>query len=195
MSEYRTRNFATVIYSDENLKLLEELKIPCLVSPWHKDDINPTGEKKKPHRHVILMYDSVKTQKQARDDISEFGGVGCECVKSMRAYARYLCHLDNPEKAQYDTGEVLSFGGVDYFGIIESASDEFEILDNMTVFIIERHILNFPKFVIWTRQNRPDWYRMILLKQTYFIKELIKSNKYNIDSSGEIDIYPINESE
>lgn len=57
------------------------------------------------------MFDSVKTEKQAVEFFSTFGGVGCEVVNSSRAYARYLCHLDNPEKASYKIDQVRQFGG------------------------------------------------------------------------------------
>lgn len=52
------------------------------------------------------MFDGVKTIEQAKDLFEQIGGVGCEKVNSIRGYARYLCHLDNPEKAQYDQGAV-----------------------------------------------------------------------------------------
>ena len=103
----RTRNFATIIYEEsapENWReILSDLLIPCFISPYHDSDINPNGEPKKPHWHVLIMFDSVKTMEQAKEIFDKVGGVGCEKVNSLRGYARYLCHLDNPEKFQYNT--------------------------------------------------------------------------------------------
>ena len=78
-----------------------------MISPLHKDDVNPYGEVKKPHYHVIVMFDSVKTLEQFAEFADTFGGVGKEKVNSIRGYARYLCHLDNPEKAQYNPYDVV----------------------------------------------------------------------------------------
>ena len=106
----RTRNFATVVYPesapDNWQSILEEQFVPAFISPLHDSDLNPTGEPKKEHYHVVIMYDSVKTMEQAQDLFQKIGGVGCERVQSIRGYARYLCHLDNPDKHQYDQGKL-----------------------------------------------------------------------------------------
>ena len=97
----RTRNFACVVYEESapsNWRtILEEQFVPAFISPYHKDDINADGQPKKPHWHVLIMFDSVKTSEQAREIFDKIGGVGCEKVTSIRGYARYLCHLDNPD--------------------------------------------------------------------------------------------------
>lgn len=183
MAEYRTRNFATVIYSEDSLTRLAESKLPCFVSPLHCDDINADGEHKKPHYHVLINYDSVKTISQAREDISEFGGVGCEYVKSNRAYARYLCHLDNPEKAQYSVDEVRTFGGLDYISLIQSESDVFQLLDEITCYIMDNDIIYLIPLLRYCRDTRPDWYRTIQT-HTYYINQLLKSNAYYLDKTS-----------
>ena len=66
----RTRNYATVVYpesaSTDWLEKLSELHVPAFVSPLHDKDVNPTGESKKAHYHVMIMFDGVKTLDQAR---------------------------------------------------------------------------------------------------------------------------------
>ena len=52
----RTRSYATVVYPEsapDFLERLNDLKVPCFVSPLHDKDFNPTGEPKKPHYHVL----------------------------------------------------------------------------------------------------------------------------------------------
>ena len=98
------RNFATVVYPEsapENwLERLDGLHVPAFVSPLHNQDINPDGSPKKPHWHILIMFAGVKTREQAQEVIDAIGGVGCESVSTVRGYARYLVHADNPEKAQ-----------------------------------------------------------------------------------------------
>ena len=95
----RTRNYATVLYLEsaaENWRyILEQEFVPCFISPYHDKDINADGSIKKPHFHIIIMFDSVKSIDQAKAIFDKIGGVGCEKVNSIRGYARYLCHLDN----------------------------------------------------------------------------------------------------
>ena len=130
-SNSRTRNYATVVYPESAPEMwqtiLAEFKIPAFISPLHDSDKNANGEDKKPHYHVMLMYDSVKTEDQAREVFDKIGGVGCERVNSIRSYARYLCHLDNPDKHQYNTEDVKQFCGT-----------EFTHLTNCIIFICYR---------------------------------------------------------
>ena len=75
----RTRNFATIVYPDSApegwLNILADLCIPAFVSPLHDLDKNPTGEDKKPHYHVLFMFDSVKTYEQCLEVVEKIGGV------------------------------------------------------------------------------------------------------------------------
>ena len=61
-SKSRTRNYATVVYPEsapENWQqIISESKIPVFISPLHDQDINPTGEHKKSHFHVMAMYEN-----------------------------------------------------------------------------------------------------------------------------------------
>ena len=67
----RTRNYATVVYPESApsdwIDKLTECFVPAFISPLHDKDINPGGEPKKPHYHVIIMFDSVKTRDQAKE--------------------------------------------------------------------------------------------------------------------------------
>ena len=76
----RTRNFATVVYptsekTPENWQdILREQIIPAFISPLHDKDKNTTGEVKKAHYHIIIMFEGVKTIEQARE---VFDLIGC----------------------------------------------------------------------------------------------------------------------
>lgn len=174
----RTRNFVTVVYPESSpdfLDILSDLKIPCLVSPLHDKDINPTKEIKKAHYHIILLFDSVKTIEQAREVIFTFKGVGCEAVKSLRAYARYLCHLDNPDKAQYSIDDVVSFFGADYLSLIECQSDKYSVIREIIAHCNDNNIVCFCTIVEYSMKYKPDWFRHLCSDSAYIIKEYLKS--------------------
>lgn len=178
----RTRSYACVVYPDSAphfLELLTDLKVPCLVSPLHDSDTNPNGEPKKPHYHVLFCFDSVKSESQARDMINLIGGVGCEKVNSMRGYARYLCHLDNPEKAQYSPKNVTAFFGCDYQSIISLNSDRYGLIRDMLQFINSNQVYSFNQFLTWCADNNEDWFRSLCDSTGWIIKEAIKSQYYS----------------
>ena len=77
----RTRAWATIVYEEsapENWReKLQGYMVQTFVSPLHDADVKEDGSAKKPHWHVLMMYDGVKTPEQAREVFESFGGVGC----------------------------------------------------------------------------------------------------------------------
>lgn len=175
----RARNFATVVYLESApsnwLEVIQELKIPVFVSPYHYKDINPNGEPKKPHYHVLLMFEGKKSDEQVRDIIAEFGGVGLEYVQSLRGYARYLCHMDNPEKAQYLPDDVLQYGGADYHHICELAVDRYNAIDEMLDWCIENKTNRYIDLLMYARVNRREWFSILCDSGTIVMREALRS--------------------
>lgn len=175
----RTRNFATVVYPEsapENwLETLDGLHVPAFVSPLHDQDVNPDGSPKKAHWHVLIMFAGVKTTEQAQAVIDAIGGVGCESVSTVRGYARYLVHADNPEKAQYDKSHVRAFSGADYDAITHLPTDDVKMVREMMEYIRVNQIASFAQFADVCAAEHEEWFRALVTKSTYFIKEYIKS--------------------
>lgn len=183
----RFRNFATVVYPDSQdtpdswLTILEDFKTPILVSPFHDSDINVTGEPKKPHYHVLIMFEGMKSQDQVRELFDQIGGVGLETVNSMRGYARYLCHLDNPDKHQYSPSEVRQMSGADFLEIIGLPSDKYEMIGEMIDFCQAEMIFSYASLLIYARSNRSDWFRILCDSGTIVMKEFLKSLRWQYE--------------
>lgn len=179
----RTRNFTTIVYPESApsdwIEQLESLFIPALISPLHDSDVNPTGEQKKPHYHVILMFDNVKTLAQAKEICESFGGVGCEKVNSLRGVARYLCHLDNPDKFRYDEKDIRQFGGVDYQALTELASDIDEAAEELLDFCETNQITSFAKIRRIIRKEKSEWAQALRTRSIY-ISMVLKSMEWEI---------------
>lgn len=194
-SSCRTRNFATVVYPEsapENWQeILAQEFIPAFISPLHNQDINPGGEPKKEHYHVILTFDSVKTVEQAREVFDRIGGVGCEVVKSIRGYCRYLCHLDNPDKAQYNVDEVRSLCGADYNHIIGLACDKYKAIREMIQYCKDNKVYSYAELFEYCMEERSDWFRVLCDNGSYVMDMYLKSkhwtdNKKFDTETGEI---------
>lgn len=179
VKDTRGRNFATVVYPESAptnwLDILSELKVPVMVSPLHDKDVNPTGEPKKPHYHVMIMFEGKKSDEQVKDILVSFGGVGLEKVQSLRGYARYLCHMDNPEKYQYKLEDVRCFGGCDYVSAIGLPTDKYKALDEMMSFCNEFNVICYADLVDYARNNRYDWFRVLADSGSVMMKEYLKS--------------------
>lgn len=183
----RFRNFATVVYPDSEhtpddwISILEELKVPILISPFHEFDVNPTGECKKPHYHVIVCFEGKKSPDQVKELFALVGGVGLEIVNSIRGYARYLCHLDNPEKYQYSPSDVRQLSGIDYFDIIGLPTDKYTAIGEMIDFCQMERIYSYAELLTYARNNRGDWFRILCDSGTLVMKEFLKSFRWEYE--------------
>lgn len=185
----RARNFACVLYpvsAVENWQtIIAESKLPVLVSPLHDRDFNPTGEHKVNHYHIMVAYENKKTAEQAREFFKSFGGVGCEVIGSLRGYARYLCHLDNPEKAQYKTEDVLQYGGADYSTFIGLPSDKYKGIAEMQEFCRDNLVLSYAQLMDYARIHRYDWFRLLCDSASLVMSNYVKSIKWEEETAAE----------
>lgn len=175
----RYRNFGCVVYPDSApegwLEILSDLHVPAFVSPLHDQDIDPQNQPKKPHYHVMVMYEGKKSKDQIQEVFASFGGVGCEKVNSVRGYARYLCHLDNPEKCQYSTEDVRAFAGADYFGICSLAIDKYGAIGEMMDYCNLNDVYSFSWLCTYAKDNRMDWFRILCDSGALIMREFLKS--------------------
>lgn len=175
----RTRYYAFIVYQEsapDNWKeVLESTHIPMLISPYHDKDENPDHTQKKPHWHVLVMYESLKSKKQFEELRDLIGGVGSEKVASVRGYARYLCHLDNPEKAQYEKSEVTALSGANYDVTTSLPTDDISMLGEMMDYCMSNRIDSFADFAMDCKKNNPDWFMSLAHRTTYFMDKFIKS--------------------
>lgn len=183
----RTRNFATVVYPDSApadwREVLDSYHVPALISPLHDRDVMPDGTAKKAHYHVMVMYEGKKDyEKQVKPMFDAIGAVGREMVSSTRGYARYLCHLDDPNKAPYSPSDVVSLGGADYQTLISSPSDDLRVLGEIIDFLDSAKIYSFAEFITVIRASHPDWFGLVALSKGWFVREYIRSLAWEKDA-------------
>ncbi len=181
----RTRNYATVVYPESApynwQRILEEHCVPAFISPLHNKDLDPEGNTKKEHHHVMIMFEGCKTKEQAKEIFDSIGGVGVETVKNTRAYSRYLCHLDNAQKAQYDVNDVISLSGADYNTMITLARDKYTAMGEMIEFCIANDMVSYAMLLLYAKKNRNDWFKVLCDSGTITIVQFLKSRNWEKD--------------
>lgn len=183
----RTRNFATVVYPesapDDWIDILSEYHVATLISPLHDRDIDPNGNLKKPHYHVLLIFEGPKDfNNQVKPIFDSIGAVGRELVNSVRGYARYLCHLDNPEKHQYDVNDVRQLGGADYLAITQLPTDDIKMLMDIFAYVREHNIYSLADLLDLCAIHRPEWFSLIALSRGYIVDKYLKSITWERDT-------------
>lgn len=113
----KKRYWAFVLYPEsapENWKeILQQTGLSICVSPLHDKDINPTGEQKKAHYHIILCYSGPTTFKCVKSITDSLNQPIPIALEQVRGYFRYLTHKDNPEKYQYNEKDIITINDFD----------------------------------------------------------------------------------
>lgn len=182
----RTRTWAMVVYPESAPEgwrdTIAAEHCPAFISPLHDKDVNPDGEPKKAHWHVLLMYSGKKSRAAIQKLAEAVNAPRPQPVADKRGYARYLCHIDNPEKHQYPTAEVTALGGADYTEYVLGGADVDQALGQMMDWCIEQGCYSFYRLSLYARENRPDWFRVITSSRTVFLTAWLKSMQWEMTS-------------
>lgn len=185
----RARIFATVVYPESApedwREQLDAAHVAAMVSPLHDADTLPTGEQKKPHWHVLWRYEGKKSPAQAQELVKLIGGAGAvEIVADYRGYARYLCHLDSPDKAQYSPEDVQTFGGANWAEVALSDAERTDaLLDEIEDWIDDTGCVSYVALCRYARRQRPDWTRCVR-SHTVHLSALIRSAYWEQTQGG-----------
>lgn len=146
--EIKARHWAMVVYPEsapENWKeIVGETGLAFAVSPLHNKDINPDGEIKKAHYHVIMSWDGpvrVTVPKRLTEQVNAPIPIKIESVKG---HYRYFTHMDNPEKYQYEEKDIQLFNGFDISEYIALTKEEkYVAISNIKRLIHEKNIIEY----------------------------------------------------
>lgn len=180
----RTRSWTFILYPESaptNWRdIIDEEHIQWIESPLHDKDLNADGEPKKPHWHILLMYESVKDYEQVKAITEKLIATVPQKCNGARGLVRYMAHLDNPEKAQYNVSDIISHGGADAAELLKpSSSERYKLIGEMIDFIREQDVIEFLDIVSYARDNRfDDWFPLLCDNSAYIVNQYIKSNRH-----------------
>lgn len=180
----RSTSWACIVYPESAADFrqkVESLFLEGFCSPLHTDKDEESQLEKKPHHHLLFKFPTKKSAKQVADVFKQFGGVGTERVNNFRAYARYLCHLDQPDKKRYDPADVLTFGSLDYLGLIESTSDRYRVVAEIMEFCElnpERVRWSFYRLLTIAREENEEWFRHLCDDCARVVSDYLKSGEW-----------------
>ena len=178
----KKRNWTFVLYPEsapadwnDRLKLSG---LMCAVSPLHDKDINPTGEAKKPHYHVLLVYSGPTTYNAVAKFTASLNATIPQALESVRGMYRYFSHKDNPEKYQYSEEEILTINGFNISDLIELTKSEVnEIKARILKLIREIGITEYAGLVDFLIDNGMTAEYDVAINNTFFFNTYISSKR------------------
>lgn len=188
----RTRNWTCVLYEDSMpqnyVDILDEEHIEWIESPWHDKDVNADGQPKKKHKHVLLMFGGVKSYEQVKEITDKLGAPIPQRVHNAKAMVRYMAHLDNPDKAQYNPEDIKAHGGVDLAELMRpNSSERYTLIKEMMTFIKDNGITEMQDLLDFALEARfDDWFPLLCDSCAYIIGTYIKSQRHRAQTPEEV---------
>lgn len=140
----------------------------------------------------MMSWDGPVTQGPVRL-VSESVGSHVEVKKvgSGRGLIRYMIHMDNPEKYQYDVAEIKGHNGADVQSYFElTATDKLTVMKEIVQFIYNNEITNYAEFLMMaiTDQDNDDWFSVAVNSNTLAINKMIDAMWQKKNSGHKHDI-------
>lgn len=189
----KSRYWHCILYDDSARSdwydFLECIGANVIISPRHDKDVftqdDPdrgikAGDYKKPHYHLMLIWDGPTTRKNAKRYVDAIGGTELLEPFSITGMVQYFTHKNSPEKAQYAREDMRSIGAVDIDRYYLAESDKLFMLDGLLDFIKLKSIWSFRILLDWTRNYNRDWYSLIVHSHRENIRAYQKSLEYEL---------------
>lgn len=180
----RCRNWTVILYPesapDNWIDVIQQYRIEWVQSPLHDKDKTAVGEVKKEHYHLLLMFGGVKSYEQVKELTDALNCPRPERVHNAKALVRYMLHMDDANKAQYNISDLKAYGGVDIAEMLRpSSSERYTLLKEMLDYIEQENITEFIDIVMYASKNREDdWFPLLADNSAYFIGQVIKSQRF-----------------
>ena len=189
MSSVKGRNWAFVIYPESMpqdwFERLEQTGLPFAISPLHDKDLDPTGEPKKPHYHVICQYANTTTSKNVKENVCDVvNGTIPIKLESIRGMYRYHLHLDNPDKYQYDDRDRIFINGFDVSSVDGLTTTEInKYCREIQNLINDNNILEYSDLLDLLNDNDLFNLWIVAKSHTLFINTYITSRRNKLKQS------------
>lgn len=181
--DVKKREWAFILYPESAPEdwrdIIRQRGLTASASPLHDRDINADGEPKKPHHHIILVYDGPTTYNNVLNFCQgELNGSIPKVLDSPRGMYTYFTHEDNPEKAQYNKSDIEHFNGFNITDLCmlkgsEIAALKFSILD----FIDDNDIKEFADLIHILRSAEMRDEASVVMDNVYFFDKYLTSRR------------------
>lgn len=191
-TDSRTRIWTFVCYPDSvpadwELILTERFNLKWARSPLHDSDLNADDTQKKPHWHVVLVFDGKKSYNQVKEISDTINATIPQKVHNLQGLMRYFIHLDNPEKAQYDVKDVYAVGINTELEIYGEKETRLRIMNEMRSFCESNDIREFSDLYNYSAENEPEWFEALSLNSAMVMNMYLKSRRHKkIDEYNEL---------
>lgn len=184
--DQRSTTWTFLVYPDSApndwIDILKDLHVPFIISPLHDKDIKnkDTGELKKPHYHCVIRFKSKKSFTQVQNDIcNKVNGPIPQPVADIAMMIRYLVHLDDPDKYQYNKEDIRVYGNIDVKEYLYTKKEyQYEILKEILDFCQVYDVQEYSTIVNYSKDERPAWFPFVTKVFRAAVDSYVRSQRY-----------------
>lgn len=163
---------------DNWVEILRQTGCSMAISPVHDRDVQPTGEVKKSHRHIITCFPNPTTFNNMKRITDSVNSPIPQSVSSIRGTYAYLTHKNDPDKAQYDSNQIIYLNGFcpeDYFDLTKS--EQYRLVGEIMDFVRERKIYEYADLMYILRDEGLIEYFDFAFSHTFFFTGFMRSRR------------------
>jgi hypothetical protein len=179
----RTRNWNFILYPESApanwREEIDATHTEWVESPLHDRDKNEDGTDKKPHHHITLLFPGKKSFEQVKEITDHLNQpIPVKCL-SVKGSIRYMVHKDNPEKFQYEWGQIVAYGGADLSSLCApTATENYQIIKELRAFIRDNDIKEYCDLLDCVDKIGDDDWGKVASHNTILFNAYIKSRKH-----------------
>lgn len=187
-SNVKKRNWGMVLYPDsapENWRdILRETGLPIAISPLHDKDIDPTGEPKKAHHHILLCYSGPTTFNVVKALTDKLNQPIPQYIEAIKGNYRYFSHKDNPDKAQYSEDDIEHLNGFNISDFAELTRGEvFQVKRSIIAIIREQQFTEYSDLIFYLEDSGLYGEMEVATNHTIFFDAILRSCRHSRDKS------------
>lgn len=181
--EVKKREWTFVLYPESApadwRDIIRQRGLIAAASPLHDRDINADGTPKKPHHHIIVVYDGPTTYANVSAlSVGELHGTIPKVLDSPRGMYTYFTHEDNPEKAQYRKEDIEHFNNFNITDLcMLKQSEIFEIKKRVISFIDDNDIIEYADLIRCLMLAELKDELQVSMESTFFFDKYISSRR------------------
>ena len=185
----KARYWTVVVYPESSppdwVEQVKQTHLAYLISPIHDKDLTAVGDYKKPHYHLVLMWENPTTFANVREVLKPITEVCPQAVNNLGRLARYLVHMDDPDKAQYDVADIQS-GGVDLEEMLYSQNNRAKHFELVHRYCLEHNITEYKDLLDRTLEDDMTVYHAAI-NNVSTVKAYLISWEHKIQWQREMD--------
>lgn len=158
---------------------LQQTGLQVAISPLHDKDINADNTPKKPHYHIILVYEGPTTYNNVLMLTMSLNQPIPQPLDSIRGYYRYFTHEDNPEKYHYNEDDITTLNGFDVKDYLELTSNQvIACLTQLTTIIKDNDITEYSSLIDLLIENDMKELIDVAMNKTIYLNTYITSKRH-----------------